>query len=112
MGAADPERAAIEKLLTDAGVRWSLATVDGRPVHPGNAYRAVCPAGVTHAVECCDVLPPGVVRIDHHRPGDPGYGRPPEGFLAASSIGQVVAELARLAGTHWGKRIVAAEKRG
>lgn len=37
-----------------------------------------------------------VIRIDHHQPGDPGYGRPPAEFLAASSIGQVLAELARL----------------
>jgi hypothetical protein len=34
--------------------------------------------------------------IDHHRPGDFGHGRPPEDFFRASSIGQVVAELARL----------------
>lgn len=34
--------------------------------------------------------------IDHHRPGDPGYGRPPAEFLPASSVGQVLVELARL----------------
>lgn len=34
--------------------------------------------------------------IDHHTPGDPGYGRPPAEFLPASSIGQVIDELARL----------------
>lgn len=33
-------------------------------------------------------------RIDHHRPGDPGYGRPPKEFMSASSIGQVVSVLA------------------
>src|SRR5690606_7352832 len=49
-----------------------------------------------YAVECIDVLPDNWwVRIDHHRPGDPGYGRPPAEFLAASSIGQVIAELAK-----------------
>src|SRR5690606_564683 len=37
-----------------------------------------------------------VIRIDHHQPGDPGYGRPPAEFLAASSIGQVIRELARI----------------
>lgn len=36
---------------------------------------------------------PKITRVDHHRPGDPGYGRPPEEFLAASSIGQVVSLL-------------------
>src|SRR5690606_13837645 len=33
--------------------------------------------------------------VDHHRPGDPGFGRPPEEFLAASSLGQVIARLAQ-----------------
>jgi hypothetical protein len=32
---------------------------------------------------------------DHHDPGDPGYGRPPAEFLAASSLGQVISALAR-----------------
>ncbi len=36
-----------------------------------------------------------VVRVDHHRPGDPGYGVAPEEFLRGSSIGQVVALLAK-----------------
>src|SRR5690606_38859652 len=55
------------------------------------------PAGSTvYAVECIDMLPNNWwVRIDHHRPGDPGYGRPPAEFMAASSLGQVIAELAR-----------------
>jgi hypothetical protein len=34
-----------------------------------------------------------VARIDHHRPGDPGYGKPPAEFLAASSIGQALTLL-------------------
>src|SRR5690606_1931199 len=42
-----------------------------------------------------------VVKIDHHRPGDPGYGQPPSKFLEASSIGQVIAVLARLAPLGW-----------
>lgn len=46
------------------------------------------------AARCCVEV--SVIRIDHHQLGDPGYGRPPSEFLAASSIGQVVAELARL----------------
>jgi hypothetical protein len=33
------------------------------------------------------------VIIDHHNPGDPGYGRSPAEFLPASSIGQVIAIL-------------------
>lgn len=34
-----------------------------------------------------------VSRVDHHRLGDPGYGRPPEAFFAASSIGQMYQRL-------------------
>lgn len=37
---------------------------------------------------------PVIVRVDHHRPGDPGYGLPPERFLEGSSIGQVFHLLA------------------
>jgi hypothetical protein len=42
-------------------------------------------------VDCAAV----VLRVDHHRPGDPGYGRPPREFLAASSLGQVISILAQ-----------------
>ena len=31
-----------------------------------------------------------IIYIDHHRPGDPGYNRPPEEFWIGSSIGQFV----------------------
>lgn len=34
-----------------------------------------------------------VRRLDHHRPGDPGYGRPPAEYWGASSLGQVCARL-------------------
>lgn len=121
LGAADPEMAAIEALLRDAGVRYAYAVdAAGVRVHPGNAYRAagyldngrVFPMGSTYGVyvptaylvECslpndpisCDghdgQIWPTVV-IDHHRPGDPGYGLPPDLYLAASSIGQVLSVL-------------------
>lgn len=38
----------------------------------------------------------GHQRIDHHRPGDRGFGHGPNDFLAASSLGQVITELGRL----------------
>lgn len=44
------------------------------------------------AARCCVEI--SVIRIDHHGPGDPGYGRPPSEFFAASSIGQVIVQLA------------------
>lgn len=97
LGAPDPEMQAIEKLLRECGETVHYAEIDGRRVHPGNAYRVEAPElplGVTgYAVECVDQLAKGWVRIDHHRPGDPGYGRPPEYFLSASSLGQVIAIL-------------------
>ena len=40
LGAGDPEMAAIEKLLQDAGEKFTHATVAGVRVHPGNAYKA------------------------------------------------------------------------
>jgi hypothetical protein len=47
----------------------------------------------THSVEYIDCAAM-VIPIDHHRPGDPGFGRPPAEFVEASSIGQVVRALA------------------
>lgn len=101
LGAPDPEMELIEHLLRQCGEEIVYATgEDGRRVHPGNAYRCPIPEvpedATVYAVECIDKLPEGWKRIDHHRPGDPGYGRPPEEFLEASSLGQVIAELAGL----------------
>lgn len=113
LGAADPEMSAIESLLTECGehiAHAQIGGVGGRRVTAGEAYRADChryatdcdEAGDTtetwYLVECTVPTPAGcpVVRIDHHRPGDPGYGVPPAEFLRGSSLGQIVAELARL----------------
>lgn len=107
LGASDPEMDAIETLLRECGENVEYA-VDARGdrVQPATAYRAVrgalydC-ADVTYEVECmvedrASIESERCFTIDHHRLGDPGYGRPPSEFLAASSIGQVIAELARL----------------
>lgn len=37
-----------------------------------------------------------VTAIDHHQPGDPGYGKEPRQFLPASSIGQLITLLIKL----------------
>ena len=113
LGSPDPEMVAIESLLRECGETVAYA-VDGRGerARGADAYRAHCEAargytGTVYTVECAvDVLDAdvsgsvdcdcAVIRIDHHSPGDPGYGRPPAKFLAASSLGQVIAELARL----------------
>lgn len=96
---------------------------DGRRVTPATAYQAagfvladnpaqILVAGATHGadvptlvlIECrvpnipieCDghdgQIWPSIV-CDHHRPGDPGYGKPADQYWEASSIGQVAAVL-------------------
>lgn len=109
LGAPDPEMEAIERLLRSVGEEVRYATVAGRRVRPDQAYQAdpidfgssVPQEAVM--VECFAPVNVPTVVIDHHRPGDPGYGQPPSDFLRASSIGQVIAMLAKLNLTsrHW-----------
>jgi hypothetical protein len=101
----------------DSDHRW-------RRVHDGNAYAKpdvyarlpVCPEKTFYFIECHAIMvdfmgkalraPPAWIEcnskiIEHHRPGDlyPGSfecGQPPTKFLPASSIGQVIRELASL----------------
>ncbi len=108
LGASDPEMSAIEALLRECGQWVVYATVNGTRVFPGNAYEATFPETVSDVVQTGDIVylvegvdeetlqqGPLFVRIDHHREGDYGFGRPPTEFLPASSLGQVIAELAR-----------------
>lgn len=106
LGAADVEMAAIEKLLTECGETFCFAVgPDGQRVHPGNAYSATMAEyaygddnGETVIfVECAGGLygvSQTAIVVDHHRPGDPGFGRPSAEFFAASSVGQVASILA------------------
>jgi hypothetical protein len=98
LGAKDPEMDCIEKLLTERGIQWVHAIAkNGDRVHAGNAYTA--DAVITFLnkqypptaifIECAfDNL-----RFDHHNPNDDGYGKSPELFWQASSIGQLWAFL-------------------
>lgn len=108
LGASDPEMSAIEALLNECGERVAYAVSEGRRVTPATAYRATAvqyadgcaPSDTTsdwYLVECGAPTPAGARRviIDHHRPGDPGFGRPPSEFFPASSIGQVYMALRR-----------------
>lgn len=118
LGAPDPEMEMIERLLVDAGERVEYATVwrDGarRRVTPAEAYAPDVEIGAglrglratAYMVECAPAVLVGsavdgidwsgtAITIDHHRHGDPGYGRPPAEFLPASSIGQVISVLAK-----------------
>lgn len=102
LGASDPEMNAIEHLLLDHGVPFMHAKADGKRVYAANAYAATTPPqarallrrqGHVYLVECVGTAPPDALRIDHHRPGDPGYGKPPEHYWQASSVGQTIAAL-------------------
>lgn len=103
LGAEDVEMAEIEQSVVASGHRVCHAMAGGKRCHPGNAYVADdCSDGVAWGavdvlVECDGIseaiIRDHVVRIDHHRPGDVGYWRPPEEYLQASSIGQVLALL-------------------
>lgn len=118
LGSMDPEMILIKALLEAAGVRCFQATdAAGRPVTPGGAYQAqgiLGPvaewaaeggAALLLRVECdgdaIAALAAGagggcpIQVIDHHRPGDPGHGRPASEAWEASSLGQVVALLLR-----------------
>lgn len=96
LGATDPEMRRIEALLEQLGIPFAIATYGGVRVHPGNAYQAdpmdVLPDLQIIYVECEPrILPEGrtFIRIDHHRPGDPGYDLMPDMFWHAASLGQL-----------------------
>jgi hypothetical protein len=102
LGEADPEMDSIESFLRGAGEDVAYAMKVGARVHSRNAYEA---SGLTNldeyeeivCVECSIDAFDGegrVVLIDHHRTGDAGYGKGPDLFLEASSLGQVLLHIA------------------
>lgn len=104
LGASDPEMARIEMVLQHAGQAVAYATLAGSRVRPDQAYRAdgttppVPDGALAMLVECGGPVADRLVvvgRYDHHRPGDPGYGRPPAEYLDASSLGQILVRLGR-----------------
>ncbi len=103
LGAQDPEMKLIEAILGSLSLEVLKATKDGKRVYPGNAYRADAPSldsdnvSTLYAVECgWHGEPAEVAHLDHHRPGDPGYGKPPADYFSASSIGQLFDVVSRL----------------
>lgn len=101
LGAPDPEMQKIEGLLSQCGESYQYAYSGSSRVNPGNAYQADpvdCEADVFYLVECGFIAESAVrsVIVDHHKPGDPGYGGRPEQFLEFSSLGQVISRLAQL----------------
>lgn len=113
LGAPDPEMSAIETILMESGENITYAIIDGgdgrfRRVNPGEAYsssvtingaleESLCSGLQVELIECnlpgCVRQGGEVRRYDHHRQGDRGHGKPPDEFLEASSLGQVVLRL-------------------
>jgi hypothetical protein len=111
LGAQDPEMREIERVAAEAGFATVAAARGGRRCNARSAYESdgvvrVGPDGVARAA----VLRPGepfvevectlrgrvpARRIDHHRPGDPGFEAPPAEYLRGSSLGQLLALLER-----------------
>jgi hypothetical protein len=103
LGADDPEMAAIERLLLRSKERMEYAIDDfGKRVTPASAYKVekisqdALGSQRIYFVECGLAAENVGVKIDHHRPGDPGYGARSVDFMKAASIGQTISELARL----------------
>lgn len=104
LGSSDPEMTLIGKILTEANECIAYAMKNGKRVTTGNAYKAT---GISTDVTFCNVMvlveceltegsgPKWITchRVDHHRPSDKGYNRPPEEYLESSSIGQVLSLL-------------------
>lgn len=114
LGADTPKMQAIEGLLTEAGVPFVYGLHGGERVRSATAYRTdglsgdIPPGAEVWVVEgdgpAVNALREAghtVVTIDHHRPGDPGYGRPPAEFLPASSIGQILVLMRKMLPEHW-----------
>lgn len=114
LGASDPEMDRIRAIIrgTDNAM-FIFAKHHGDLVNPKTAYAAdtpVIPRGITEvvAVECAWEKDDLIVHLDHHRPGDHGYGMPPERYLEASSIGQVLAFLGMVP-SHLDKLVAASD---
>ena len=96
LGAADPEMEEIERVVLASGNHVRYARFQGWRVRAENAYdaddlnAALPPQCERVFVECSvwGLVPHHIV--DHHSPGDPGYGKPASEYLYSSSIGQVL----------------------
>jgi hypothetical protein len=130
LGHFDPEMTRINRMLREASMRVYYAAVatnrhgDRKTVTPSEAYSATdiitrfgrtvrLPRDVTAVFVECGMSDDGLraynivnyTTVDHHRPGDVGYGKPPSEFLAASSIGQVILRLADMGYGPCAKRV-------
>lgn len=98
LGGSDTEMIEIEDILTGIGHTVVYAERNGARTSRRDAYSADSPRPRANQVwiECChqdyskkELKSLGIIIIDHHNPGDPGYGKPSSEYLQASSIGQL-----------------------
>jgi hypothetical protein len=100
-GGNDHEEAEARNVAQKAGIPTATATIDGIPVHNGNAHLAngfkmdqetsETPTSVI-IFECSEKAAGDLLvtlRADHHNPGDTGFGMIPEFFWKGSSLGQL-----------------------
>jgi hypothetical protein len=111
LGAQDPEMREIERVVESAGHACVHAAKGRRRVSPKTAYQAdgvvrvgpdkiprpavLPPKAPAVFVECTLKGHAPVLRVDHHHPGDPGWGMAPGEYLGGSSLGQVLMLLER-----------------
>jgi hypothetical protein len=114
LGSADPEMEEIERVVREQGHEVRYATAGFNRVRAETAYDAahlsasIPPGSKLIFVECAVFGLPRTTVVDHHRPGDPGYNRPPHEYLSGSSLGQVL-QLLELEPTELQRIIAAAD---
>jgi hypothetical protein len=107
LGAADPECSTIEKILIEKKIAYYYAYNNHHRVSSSTAYISNCIRSgkvelpnyynfedcIGVFVECSvsDIRSrfKQVIVVDHHRKGDPGFGKPPAEYWLGSSLGQV-----------------------
>lgn len=93
-GAMDPEMVEILAVAKASGIPAVQATIAGAPVAPPTANKADGPTPEEGDVWIeCRIPGANLDRIDHHAPGDAGFGRPAAEAVEASSLGQFLARL-------------------
>lgn len=105
-GGSDPEAMEARRVARAAGLVTGTATLGGKSVIPPTAYKADgfvvdgggSAEGLTEAIVFeCNPAVAGTLKVvakcDHHNPGDAGYGKGPEQFFEASSLGQLMSFL-------------------
>lgn len=88
----DPEMEAVGRLGISERLNVVWAKKDGELVRYDTMYQADWPEPAPGQlwVECSpEGGKDGIDFVDHHQPGDPGFGGPPEKFWESSSLGQV-----------------------